>query len=149
MYKHILYATDFSKASLATEKKVAKIATQFDAELSVIHVVNYGSTVWMGGGGYFVLAELNEETSDDSNKALKACEDRIQVKLANTHTVQGSPKQEIVKYAEQIGADLILLGSHGHYQVTDFLGTTATGVLHKAKCDVLVIQSGDEDVTQE
>lgn len=148
MYKHILYATDFSKASLATEKKVAKLSAQFDAELSVIHVVNYGSTVWMGGGGYFVLAELNEETINDSRKALTACAERMQINLSNTHAVQGSPKQEIVEYAERIGADLILLGSHGHYQISDILGTTATGVLHKAKCDVLVIQSGDEGGTE-
>lgn len=149
MYKHILYATDFSKASLATEKKVAKISAQFDAKLSVIHVVNYGSTVWMGGGGYFVLAELNEETANDGKKALKACAERMQIDLSNTYSVQGSPKQEIVKYAEQIGADLILLGSHGHYQISDFLGTTATGVLHNAKCDVLVIQSGNKDAAKE
>ncbi len=72
--------------------------------------------------------------------ALKACENRIQVKLSNSHTVQGSPKQEIVKYMEQIGADLIILGSHWHHQVSDLRKTTATGLLHKAKCDVLVVQ---------
>ena len=144
MYKHILYATDFSKASLTTERKVAKMTNQFDAQLSVIHVVNYGSTVWMGGGGYFVLAELNEESIDNSQKALKACEERIAVDITHTHSIQGSPKQEIINYAEVIGADLIILGSHGHRHVSDLLGTTATGVLHKAKCDVLVIQSGKE-----
>ena len=145
MYKHILYATDFSKASLTTERKVAEISNQFDAQLSIIHVVNFGSTVWMGGGGYFVLAELNEETLDNSKKALNACQERIAVDLRHTQTVQGSPKQEIVKYAKEIGADLIILGSHGHRQVSDLLGTTATGVLHKANCDVLVIQSGEEE----
>lgn len=140
MYKHILYATDFSQGGLETEKKVAGMATQLSAQLSVIHVVNYGSTVWAGGGGYFVLAELDEETLEDSNKALAACAERMPVKLTNTHSVQGSPKQEIVKYAEEIGADLIVLGSHGHYGVTDLLGTTASGVLHRAKCDVLVVK---------
>jgi len=144
MYKHILYATDFSKASLEAEKKVAKISTQFDSKLSVIHVVNQGSTVWLGAGGYFVLAELGEETKADSYKALKACEERIQAPLTNTHSVQGLAKKEIVRYAEQIGADLIVLGSHGHYQVSDLLGTTASGVLNKAKCDVLVVRSDTE-----
>jgi universal stress protein A len=145
MYKHILYATDFSKASLITENKVAQISKQFDSQLSVIHVVNFNSTVWMGAGGYFVLAQLDEENLDNSEKALKACKDRIEVDLTHTHTLQGSPKKEIVNYAMEIGADLIVLGSHGHRQVADLLGTTATGVLHKAKCDVLVIQSGEED----
>ncbi|MEH6457641.1 MAG: universal stress protein [Cocleimonas sp.] len=145
MYRHILYATDFSKASLSTERKVAEMSKQLNAQLSIIHVVNFGSTVWMGGGGYFVLAQHDDETIDNSKKALEACKDRITVDLRHTHTVQGSPKQEIVNYAEQIGADLVVLGSHGHRQVSDLLGTTATGVLHKAKCDVLVIQSSEED----
>lgn len=73
------------------------------------------------------------------------CKDRIQVKLSNTQTVQGSPKQENVKYVEQTRSDLIILDSHGHHQVSDLLGTTATGVLRKAKCDFLVVQSDSED----
>jgi len=141
MYKHILFATDFSKANMATEKKVAQISTQFDSKLSVMHVVKPGSTVWMGAGGYFVLAELDEETKADSYKALRACEERIKAPLTNTHSVQGSPKQEIVKYAQQIGADLVVLGSHGHFPLSDLLGTTTTSVLQKSNCDVLVIQS--------
>ncbi|MEH6456542.1 MAG: universal stress protein [Cocleimonas sp.] len=145
MYKHILYATDFSKASLSIEKKVENMTTQLDAQLSVIHVVNFGSTVWMGGGGYFVLAQHDDETMKDSKTALKVCEDRINIDLRHTTTVQGSPKEEIVSYAEKIGADLVVLGSHGHRHVSDLLGTTATGVLHRAKCDVLVIHSGEDD----
>ena len=141
MYEHILYATDFSEASLETEKKVAQLTTSFNAKLSIIHVVNYGSTVWLGSGGYFVLAELNEDNLNDSKKALAACTERMSVGLANTHSVQGSPKQEIANYAEEIGADLIILGSHGHYRASDFLGTTASGVLQTAKCDVIVVQT--------
>ena len=144
MYKHILYATDFSKNSLFIEKKVVKLSEQLQSKISVIHVVNFQSTVW-AGGGYIVLAELDEENMKNSDKALASFKDRIPDEmLANTHSVQGSPKQEIVNYALEIGADLIVLGSHGHYKVSDILGTTASGVLHKANCDVLVIRSDTE-----
>ena len=145
MYKNVLYATDFSKASLVTEKKVADMCQELDAALSVIHVVNYGSAVWMGSGGYYVMSELNEETIEEGNKAMSAFAERMPVTLTGSKTVQGSPKQEIVAYAEEIGADLIVLGSHGHFQIADVLGTTATGVLQKAGCDVLVVQSGGEE----
>ena len=129
MYKNILYATDFSKASLVTEKKVAGMCQQHDAALSVIHVVNYGSAVWMGSGGYYVMSELHEESSEEGKQAMAAFEERMPVTIANSKTVKGSPKQEIVAYADEIGADLIVLGSHGHFQIADVLGTTATGVL--------------------
>ncbi len=143
MYKNILYATDFSKASLEVEKRVADLGSQLKSAVSVIHVVGYGSTVWAGGGGYFVLAELNEETMAEGKKALAACEGRFPIQLTNTRTVQGSPKKEIVDYAKEINADLIVLGSHGHTQVSDILGTTASGVLNKANCDVLVIRTDE------
>lgn len=69
------------------------------------------------------------------------------IQLSNTQIIQGSPKREIVKYAEQIGADLIMLGSHGHYGVSDVLGTTASAILHRAKCDVMVVQATDAITT--
>ena len=141
MYDHILYATDLSKESLETEKKVSQLAKIHGANLSVIHVVSFGSTVWMGSGGYFILAELEEEQLEEGIKALKVCADRIETKIYSSHAVQGSPNKEIVKCAKKINADIIVIGSHGHFRASDMLGTTASSVLNNADCDVLIIQS--------
>ena len=52
----------------------------------------------------------------------------------------GRPAAEIRAYAEKIGADLIVVGSHGRTGISGLLGSTARGVLHGAPCDVLVVR---------
>ena len=56
----------------------------------------------------------------------------------------GRPALEIKAYAEEIGADLIVLGSHGRHGLSGvMLGSTANGVLHGSACDVLTVRVGD------
>ncbi|MEW8014407.1 MAG: universal stress protein, partial [Candidatus Sedimenticola endophacoides] len=54
----------------------------------------------------------------------------------------GVPKREIVRVAQEHGADLIVLGSHGRHGLQLLLGSTASGVLHLAGCDVLAVRIG-------
>ena len=46
------------------------------------------------------------------------------------------------EWAEEIGADLIVVGSHGRYGLALLMGSTANGVLHGATCDVLAVRVG-------
>ncbi len=56
----------------------------------------------------------------------------------------GRPAVEIKVYAEEIGADLVVLGSHGRHGLTGMiLGSTANGVLHDCPCDVLTVRVGE------
>jgi len=43
-------------------------------------------------------------------------------------------------YANQVGADLIVMGSHGKAGIRLLLGSTTQAVLHSAKCDVLAVK---------
>jgi universal stress protein A len=56
----------------------------------------------------------------------------------------GSPKLEIVRVAEENNVDLIIVGSHGKHGIALLLGSTANGVLHHAKCDVLAVRIYDD-----
>ena len=51
---------------------------------------------------------------------------------------------EIHSKAEEIGADLIVVGSHGRYGLALLMGSTANGVLHGATCDVLAVRVGSK-----
>ena len=44
--------------------------------------------------------------------------------------------------ADEAGADLIVVGSHGRHGLALLLGSTANGVLHGAMCDVLAVRVG-------
>ena len=60
-----------------------------------------------------------------------------------TKTLEGSPRAAIVQEATDWGADLIVLGSHGHGPLRQaLLGSVATGVAADAACAVEIIRAG-------
>ncbi len=61
----------------------------------------------------------------------------------NQHLIFGRPESEIHRIAEEQGADLIVVGSHGRHGLALLLGSTANGVLHGASCDVLAVRVGE------
>jgi universal stress protein A len=64
--------------------------------------------------------------------------DRVSVRI-------GRPAAEIRAHAENVKADLIVIGSHGRHGLPRLLlGSTANGVLHDAPCDVLTVRIHDE-----
>ena len=55
------------------------------------------------------------------------------------HTVTGEPGDAIVAVAEQVGADLIVVGNQGMRRRV--LGSIPNTVSHRAPCDVLIVQT--------
>lgn len=76
------------------------------------------------------LSKLNEIV-----KQFKIPPDKIQ-----THALAGSPKDQILKLAEKINADLIIIASHRPDISTYLLGSNASAVVRHATCPVLVVR---------
>ncbi len=72
---------------------------------------------------------------DEIVKQFKIPADKIQ-----THAVTGSPKDQILKLADTIGADLIIIASHKPDISTYLLGSNAAAVVRHAKGPVLVVR---------
>ena len=52
----------------------------------------------------------------------------------------GDPKKEIPRLTEELAAELLVIGRHGHKGIMDFIfGETIAVVRHKVKCAVLVV----------
>jgi nucleotide-binding universal stress UspA family protein len=59
-----------------------------------------------------------------------------------TKVMEGSPKDMIVEEAQDWGADLIVLGSHGYGRVRRvLLGSVASAVVAEAPCSVQVVRA--------
>jgi nucleotide-binding universal stress UspA family protein len=56
------------------------------------------------------------------------------------HTASGDPGEAILDVAEQVGADLIVVGNKGMHRRV--LGSVPNTVSHRATCDVLIVQTG-------
>jgi len=139
MYKNILLASDFSPEAGRAERRAVEVAQKYGAQLSLIHVVDYYPSMQLEGG-LAMLPNIEERLNEKAQEDMDVCIARLPLELTNSHIGHGPPKGVIIDYANEIGADLIVLGSHGRHGLGLLLGSTATGVLHISKCDVLAVR---------
>jgi nucleotide-binding universal stress UspA family protein len=67
--------------------------------------------------------------------------DRVPAEIGATpHVAHGTPYREILRVREQIGADLIVMGSHRPELRDYLLGPNAARVVRHAPCSVMVVR---------
>lgn len=165
-FKKILYTTDLSESGRHAFDYAASLSNLYHAELTALHVVEEGPELDKRLIGY-IKDELWEEIKKrDLQEAIdtlinrkrenaaivsKCVEDiceTVQEDLPRDTYVKyniavklGHPVEEIIKFAEKGGYDLIVIGSHGHDTLKDaMLGNTVRRVLRKSKIPVMVVR---------
>lgn len=141
-YRQILVAVDFSTESRVVVNKALDIARRNNAGLSLIHVVEYTGSVYAGDIPLPEDLELDQRLADQAKGQMEAMAAKLGIAESARIVEIGVPKREIVRIAGEQGADLIVIGSHGRHGLQLLLGSTANGVLHLAKCDVLAVRVG-------
>ncbi len=145
IYQHILLAVDFSDHGKAVAEKAKRLSEQNQARLSLVHVVdNLPVTDATYGPIIPFDVDLTEELVNAAKKRLQALGKELNVPEDRQWLEMGSPKLEIIRIADDHHADLIVVGSHGRHGLALLLGSTANGVLHYAKCDVLAVRLKDD-----
>ena len=143
-YKHILLAVDFSDHCEAIASRAKDMAEKHQAKLSMIHVVdNLPITDAAYGPVIPFDVDLTEQLMDAAKERLAKLAEQFDVDEDDRWLELGSPKLEIIRIAEENAVDLIVVGSHGRHGLALLLGSTANGVLHHAKCDVLAVRLKD------
>ena len=143
-YKKIMLAVDLTEESNAVAARAVAIADSDDAELHLVHVIEPLSLAY-GGDVPMDLSAVQEQIQDQAKSHLKDFGARLNIDAAKQHLIFGRPESEIHRIAEEEGADLIVVGSHGRHGLALLLGSTANGVLHGASCDVLAVRVGAPD----
>lgn len=144
-YKHILLAVDFSDYCEAIANRAKDMVDKYQAKLSMVHVVdNLPITDAAYGPVIPFDVDLTEQLMDAAKERLAKLAERFDVAEDSRWLELGSPKLEIIRIAEENGVDLIVVGSHGRHGLALLLGSTANGVLHHAKCDVLAVRLKDK-----
>jgi universal stress protein A len=140
-YNTILVAVDLSEEATEVAERAARIATAQGAQLHVIHVIEPLSFAY-GGDIPIDFSTIQDEIQQQAETQLNGLCKKLSIPSTQLHIVLGRPETEIHALAEALPADLIIVGSHGRHGFALLLGSTANGVLHGAKCDVLAMRVG-------
>ena len=148
MVSHILVAVDGSTHGDRALAFASDLALKYEADMTVLNVVSYASTVPLALGAYAELEGLYAE----SRSVLQEAGDKIVANAAEhasrlgvenvTPVVElGSPAQAICDTADAIGADVIVMGRRGLSDFTGFfLGSISHKVAHSADCTVITVK---------
>ena len=138
-YKQILVALDLTEESDQIVNRAVKVARHNHAELSLIHVVEIVSFAY-GGDIPMDLTSIQEQIDQHARKRMKETAEKLDYPVKEIHISTGNIESEIHEMANSMNADLIVIGSHGRHGLALLLGSTANGVLHGAKCDILAVR---------
>jgi universal stress protein A len=138
-YKHVLVAVELLAENDNSLIKHAEFMTkEFKANIILVHAIEHIS--WYNAYGVGVGFEIEQALIDNANAAMKKLAQKLDIPEDRCIVKSGPAKFIILEEAKKIGADLIVVGSHGRHGIQIILGTTANAVLHGAQCDVFVVR---------
>jgi universal stress protein A len=140
-YSTVLLAIDLSDESAKVAERAKALVEAYGATLDVIHVIEPLSFAY-GGDIPMDFSGIQEEIHQQAKQQLSNFSAERGIPESRQHIVLGRPEVEIHTLAEEVGADLVVVGSHGRYGLALLMGSTANGVLHGASCDVLAVRVG-------
>lgn len=141
-YENILVAIDRTPEAEEVVAAAQRVASQNGAQLNLLTVVKPVTHAYAGydSVGAAALTSLESDLIDGAQSGLEERAASLGLGKEQVAVKVGRPSGVIRAHAEEIGADLIVLGSHCRHGVGLLLGSTATGVLHGAPCDVLTLR---------
>jgi nucleotide-binding universal stress UspA family protein len=144
----ILFATDGSEEAELAALRAVELAQSTDSELHVVHIGGVPIFLESYPGTLGYERRLYEEVEEMSRELLRKQSWRVKAAggtVAGAHLRMGEVDLEIVALAEELGADLIVMGSRGLGGLRRALmGSVSDSVVRHAHCPVLVVRAEKE-----
>ena len=147
MFSKIVFGIDGSNPSLNALRIACDVAGKYGSQLHIAHTPKPETVAFVMGAvaGYHAVVDMPkpgeiqkvaEEVIAKGVEVAKSCgTDSIVTKIGD-----GDPGANIVKYADEVGADLIVTGRRGLGDVAGlFLGSTSHDISKYAKCACLSV----------
>jgi universal stress protein A len=144
-FERILVAVDFSEESQCALACAAELAAKFDASLTLVHVVEPHFGPPDADVPPLTGADSDAEEFAEAKLDLSALGEQMlgPCRVVETVVRAGLAFFEITEAAKALGADLIVVGTHGYTGIKRaLLGSTAEKVVRHAPCPVLVARNG-------
>lgn len=138
-YKKILLVVDLSEDSKLVGERAKAIAACYQSEITLLHVVEYVPVEPMGEA-LLPTVQIEGELVDRARIKLRELAQKLGLPDSPQLIETGSIKTEIVRIAQKVNANLIVLGSRERHGLAILLNFTEDTVLHAAPCDVLAVR---------
>jgi universal stress protein A len=138
-YRRVLLVVDLTEESRIVGARARAIAAASDAEIALLHVVEYVPVEPMGET-LLPAVEIERELVKRAGERLRALARDLGLAQAPCRVEAGNTKSEIVRVAAEIGADLVVIGSHERHGLSILVNLTEDTILHAAPCDVLAVR---------
>ena len=144
---------DGSEHSLEAARKLGRLIDAEGAEISLLHVQKRKA---LAVGEALIDPDTKQRREILRRREAERVFDITNAPLAQQGltvrqqlTVEGDPADEILRFADEIGADLIVMGSHGRTGVLRVLmGSVSRKALDRAKCPVLIVHIPDRRMAE-
>jgi len=141
LYEKVLVPTDGSAASRRAIEQAVALAAEHGATIHAVYVVNTASYASLptesSWDGVAEMLESEGESALDEVAELAAERD-VSVERV---FLDGSPSREIIRYAEEVGCDLVVMGTHGRGGIDRLLlGSVAERVVRSSNVPVLTVR---------
>lgn len=135
--KVIVFPTDFSTLSDAGLQHATALAKDTGARLLILHVEE-PPAAYGGGEMYYGIPEPNQEALRQMLANVKPSDPGVPYEH---RLVIGDPATEIVEAAKQVGADMIVMSTHGRTGLGRLLmGSVAEAVVRRSPCPVFTFK---------
>jgi len=137
MYKTILVTLDATPTDRAIIEHVKDLAKVMHSRVVLLHVADGWAARTYGADA------VSPEVAEDNAYLAKVRSEFQSAGIhADTELAYGEPGDEIIKWVEKKGCDLVAMSTHGHRFLADlFLGSTSRRVRHSIKVPVLLLRA--------
>lgn len=139
-YRQILLALDLREQGENVGRRACALANATGATLTLLHVVEFIPVDPAGEALLPPPVNLEEELVASAKQRLETLAGKLGIPDAARRIEIGTIKSEIVRVANDIGADLIVLGGYERHGLALLLGSTESSILNAAPCDVLAVR---------
>ncbi len=140
-YRVIVVGVDFSEPSRQAMHRALDLGRRLKARVDVIHVAHkIDPAVPFSRENRDVVAQLQQDEFDAARGELERFVPKAAGVTVRTHVLVGQPSRELLAYADQVRADLIVLSNRGLTLAEKLLiGSVADRVLRKAHTPILLV----------
>jgi manganese transport protein len=137
-YRRILVPLDHTDLDRQALSHAAAMAKMHGARLYLLHVEEGVTSQVYGPLSSTAEVEAGEHYLERIAETLRA--EGVEVETAIVHSA--TPRREIVRYAEEVRPDLVIMGAHGHGHLKDLvLGNTIDPVRHELHVPLLIVRN--------